>query len=175
MGLSGAPRACRWHFRLVRGTTVRFQGHHKPVKGHLRPSRDTTGLPGPRGTTGLARTPQACQGHHGPVRAHGHLRLVRGTLGLSGGRGTTVLPGARHRRPVRGTSGLAGAPVTTGLPRPDQRHHRPVRGTTGLAGPLEHHRSARPRVILPSCSRLPGNVPQNRVALISTASCLATG
>ena len=49
---------------------------------------------GPGGTTGLSGAPQACQGHHRPLR------------------GTTGAPQAyqEHHEPVRSTTGLSGAP-----------------------------------------------------------------
>ena len=87
-GLSGAPRACWGHFRLVRGTTD---------------------LSGPRGTSGLAGAPQACQGHHRPSRGtiglagapwacQGHHGPVVGISGLSGA--PQSFQG--HHKPVKG-------------------------------------------------------------------------
>ena len=52
IGLAGAPWAFQGHHRPVvgisglSGAPQSFQMHYKPVKGHLRPSRDTTGLLG---------------------------------------------------------------------------------------------------------------------------------
>ena len=82
--------------------------------------------------------PQACQGHHRPIRGttgltgapqtrQGHHRPSKGTTGLSGA------PQAcqEHHRPSKSTTGLPGAPQTY-----QEGHQRPARGTTGLSGHL---------------------------------------
>ena len=95
-------------------------GAPQACQGHHRPIR---------GTTGLTGAPQARQGHHRPSK---------GTTGLSGA------PQAcqEHHRPSKSTTGLPGAPQTY-----QEGHQRPARGTTGLSGALKacqgHHSPVR--------------------------------